>query len=111
MCDYQAGLDSLGSVEFRNAISSAFNLQLPATAAFDYPTASSLAAYISAELAPPARFVMTTRDNLAPITLAPFLDHAATEVVGMACEYPGKGKGAAILSKMLDPVLNLNIVF
>ena len=96
----QAGLDSLGAVEFRNAISLAFAVQLPATAAFDYPTAAALAPYISAQLAPPpdqaARFVMTTRDNLGPI-LAPFSDQSTTEVVGMGCVYPGSGTGVTHL--------------
>jgi acyl carrier protein len=34
----QAGLDSLGAVDLRNAISSACGVELPATAVFDYPT-------------------------------------------------------------------------
>ena len=46
----QAGLDSLGAVELRNAIGIAFKLELPATIAFDYPTASSLAGFISSQL-------------------------------------------------------------
>jgi len=45
----QAGLDSLGAVEFRNAVSGAFAMDVPATAAFDYPTVAALAAYISSK--------------------------------------------------------------
>lgn len=102
-CGTQAGLDSLGAVEFRNAISSAFAVQFPATAAFDYPTVAALAPYISAQLAPPpdqaARFVMTTRDNLGPL-LAPFSDQSTTEVVGMACVYPGSGTGVTHMMQL-----------
>ena len=46
----QAGLDSLGSVELRNALSSTFQLELPATSAFDYPTPTALARHISSRL-------------------------------------------------------------
>ena len=45
----QAGLDSLGAVEFRNAVSGAFAMDTPATAAFDYPTIAALATYISSK--------------------------------------------------------------
>ena len=43
----QAGLDSLGAVELRNAVATTFELQVPATLAFDYPTISSMAAYVA----------------------------------------------------------------
>ena len=46
----QAGLDSLGAVEFRNAVSAAFAIDIPATAAFDYPTIASLAAHICSQV-------------------------------------------------------------
>ncbi len=43
----QAGLDSLGAVELRDAIERGFGVSLPATAVFDHPTVSQLAAFIS----------------------------------------------------------------
>ena len=103
----QAGLDSLGAVEFRNAVSAAFPVQLSATAAFDYPTAAALAAHISAELALTQRpsdlattpgFVLTTRDSLGPV-LESLEKGWTTEVVGMACVYPGSGTGAICLCR------------
>jgi acyl carrier protein len=43
-CHLQAGLDSLGAVDLRNSLSSAFGTDaLPATLAFDYPTVAALA--------------------------------------------------------------------
>lgn len=47
----QAGLDSLGSVELRNALSAQFEVELPATAVFDYPTVAALAGFIARQLA------------------------------------------------------------
>lgn len=46
----QAGLDSLGSVELRNAVGAAYNFELPATAAFDYPTVAALARFVASQL-------------------------------------------------------------
>jgi len=43
----EAGLDSIGAVELRNAVSAAFGMELPATATFDYPSAEALATYIA----------------------------------------------------------------
>ena len=44
----EAGLDSLGAVELRNALASRFSLELPATLTFDYPSISALAGYLAA---------------------------------------------------------------
>ena len=44
----EAGLDSLGAVELRNALSSRLAVDLPATLILDYPTISSLAEHLGA---------------------------------------------------------------
>ena len=66
----QAGLDSLGAVDLCNAIGIKFGIELPATAAFDYPTAVAMADLISASMAPTqaghvAPAVMSTGDKAA----------------------------------------------
>ena len=47
----EAGLDSLGAVELRNAISARFGGKLPATVTFDYPTPAAMAAHIAEQSA------------------------------------------------------------
>lgn len=42
----QAGLDSLGAVELRNAVASKFSIWVPATLAFDYPTVAALSGFV-----------------------------------------------------------------
>ena len=48
----EAGLDSIGAVELRNAVSAKFGVELAATASLDHPTAAALAAHIAAVLGP-----------------------------------------------------------
>ena len=48
----EAGLDSVGSVEVRNAVASRFGVELPATVTFDYPSVEALAAYVVGRMAP-----------------------------------------------------------
>ncbi|SDL53403.1 type I polyketide synthase, partial [Nonomuraea jiangxiensis] len=46
------GLDSLAAMELRNALNSDTGVRLPATAAFDYPTAGALARVLAEEIGP-----------------------------------------------------------
>ena len=45
-----AGLDSLGAVEFKNAVEGRMGVELSATVVFDYPTISALASYITRKI-------------------------------------------------------------
>ena len=46
----EAGLDSLGAVELRSELAAAFDLDVPATLTFDYPSIAALGAYFSSRL-------------------------------------------------------------
>ncbi|WP_326668745.1 type I polyketide synthase [Streptomyces sp. NBC_01257] len=81
------GFDSLRAVEFRNAVSEATTLRLPATVVFDYPTPAALARHLLGELsgtdAPEAATLTPVRPNPAAHADDPIA------IVGMACRYPG----------------------
>lgn len=65
----QAGLDSLGAVDLCNAIAHSFNIALPATAAFDYPSAAALAAFVATQQQTEVQ--ATPAVATAPVGLAP----------------------------------------
>ena len=48
----EAGLDSLGAVDLRNALVRRFGLELPATATIDFPTIAAMAQHIAVRIAP-----------------------------------------------------------
>ncbi|WP_232533701.1 type I polyketide synthase [Plantactinospora sp. KBS50] len=81
----EMGLDSLTAVEFRNTLSAATGLRLPATLVFDYPTPAAIAEFVHGRLAdvPADRAVA-----VAPARAAG-LDDEAIAIVGMACRFPG----------------------
>ncbi|WP_445978205.1 SDR family NAD(P)-dependent oxidoreductase [Streptomyces castrisilvae] len=81
----ELGFDSLTAVEFRNAVSAAAEVRLPATLAFDYPSPRALARHLLGELdgsitevSPAGRAVGGSGEDDDPIV-----------IVSMACRYPG----------------------
>ena len=47
----QSGVDSLGAIELRNELASLFNISLPSTLVFDYPSVNSIQSYILKSIA------------------------------------------------------------
>ncbi|TDC84141.1 SDR family NAD(P)-dependent oxidoreductase, partial [Nonomuraea deserti] len=76
----ELGFDSLTAVEFRNQLTAATGLSLPATLIFDYPTAETVAEFLADELfgVQAAQAVVAATAVDEPIA-----------IVGMACRYPG----------------------
>ena len=54
----QAGLDSLGAVDLRNALAARFDVRVPATIIFDYPTIAALTEFLMANASASADQVM-----------------------------------------------------
>ena len=66
-----AGLDSIASVELRRRVSSACDVDLPATVAFDFPTIDALAAYVDSK-----RNATTTQTtSLTTVTITLLTQH------------------------------------
>ncbi|WP_449066837.1 phosphopantetheine-binding protein, partial [Planomonospora algeriensis] len=76
------GFDSLTAVEFRNQLSTATGLRLPATLIFDYPTAEAVAEFLAGEL------VAGDQVSQAVVAGASRVDEPIA-IVGMACRFPG----------------------
>ncbi|MFF4355193.1 SDR family NAD(P)-dependent oxidoreductase, partial [Streptomyces sp. NPDC001530] len=79
----ELGFDSLSAVEFRNGLSEAVGMRLPATLVFDYPTPAILAGFLTGELSGEGE-----RGTTVVSTVAASDDPIA--IVAMSCRYPGE---------------------
>ena len=66
-----AGLDSLGATELVQSLQTAFDIELPATAVFDYPTVAALAGFISQHGVQGAKQLSEPHARAVPFALGP----------------------------------------
>ncbi len=92
----EAGLDSLGVVDLKNAIVSRLGTSLPATATFDYPTIAALAQYISDQQ--PSQTVATP--DLSGLTRT--VKELVTSVLGVAVDDDTQLMEVSIVAYCLD---------
>ncbi|MCL6302900.1 type I polyketide synthase, partial [Streptomyces kronopolitis] len=76
------GLDSLTSLELRNALGRRTGLRLPATLVFDHPTPSAVADYLLSEL-------LDDSKELAAPGADPATIGEPVAIVAMSCRFPG----------------------
>jgi acyl transferase domain-containing protein len=76
------GFDSLTAVEFRDKLSGATGLRLPATLVFDYPTPQELAGWLRAQ-------VSGAETAAASAPAVPVVAGDPVAVVAMGCRFPG----------------------
>lgn len=82
-----SGLDSLASVEFKNALESKLAVSLPATLIYDYPTLSSISKYVASVVpessrAPQEDGVATPSVAIDQNQLAAMIAQTALDIVG-----------------------------
>lgn len=96
---HELGIDSIGAVELRNALSSTLGIKLPATAMFDYPTVGAMIGYVNSTIAEqfsgrsagvPSGFGMISKAERRVGTIA---------IVSGACHMPG---GATDMARFWD---------
>ena len=124
----EAGLDSLGAVELRNALTERFSVDLPATVTFDYPTSSALTSYLTTALAARTGYDDISADSAAgqlalisprssfysahsEAALAASFTQSASLITGVSCRYPSPAQhGADGFSSAMESCSNLPTV-
>ena len=86
----EAGIDSIGSVELRNAVNERFGVDAPATLVFDNPSIAALASWLEKQLGstPPEHTLAAS----AQLGVDQSASHPAalTAITGVSCCYPAE---------------------
>ncbi len=76
---FDLGMDSLGSIEMRNALQTSLECSLPATLAFDCPTVEAMANYLMADMFPAAVSEHVEDDETEPARTYTVVELVETE--------------------------------
>jgi acyl carrier protein len=90
----EAGLDSLGAVELQRSLAAAFDISLPSTIVFDYPTVNALAELIESHhvSAEPASPRAAYEVGALELGCEPPM-HSNTDLSGLATKFPATRDG------------------
>ncbi|MCD6256938.1 AMP-binding protein, partial [Candidatus Aerophobetes bacterium] len=80
------GLDSVTAVELSGDLASWLNRSLPPDIVYDYPTISSLSAFLAGKSSAVSRVNIEVKDKLSQVGTA---NNEPIAVIGMACRFPG----------------------
>ncbi|MDO0924383.1 SDR family NAD(P)-dependent oxidoreductase [Streptomyces sp. TG1A-8] len=94
------GLDSLTSLELRNALTRATGLALPATLVFDHPTPSAVIDHLVRATAPRTAQATATPASTWRGTAADLADDPVA-IIGMSCRFPGGADSPEALWELL----------
>lgn len=81
-------------MELRNAISAEFNIQVPATLAFDFPTPGAIASFVASQMAASAGVSLTQLTGLPASGLAAGSQDLCSQILSVACKFPGQSSEA-----------------
>lgn len=85
------GLDSISSIAFSEALNFEFDIDIPSTVIFDFPTMEDLSAYIMGELEPRQRKVDTVAPRLGNLN-----ESLVVQISGIASKFPLTREGMSI---------------
>ena len=81
-----------GAVELRNAVTSSFGVDLPATVTFDQPSVAALATYIASRLKPAQAGADIQQSSVPNLVTESFTRSQMTEVIGISNSVSTSGR-------------------